>query len=478
MDIIVVATICCLLIGIWILIKKKDHPKQVKTLQLDVDSDVIQKAIRVREQTMEAMKKKKERNQSNPNQDPDLPPGQRWTKKWPVLDLGADIDLNLNDWNLDIEGLGEDGRGEQSLSLKDLVEICGSEQYQVPVHCVTSWSALDLKLGGIPFMKLIEHIKPRSDWKWLMQFGLDGYTVNVKREDVEREGVFIAFQHDGEPLSKEHGYIRLIIPHLYGWKGCKFLAGLQFLVDEEKGFWEQRGAHQRGRVIEEERWAEDEATKSTSVNEVLERCMTTNAKSLDLSNMNLTEIPQEVFQMTRLEELRLENNQIRELPSDIRKLQRLNRLVLSQNQISSIPKEIGELHNLSELYLINNQITHIPDELSQCENMVSLWFDNNRIEEIPASIGNLTEIGALSLDNNRISHLPLELSKLTQIRSLSFRKNPITKIPPEFHLLARLEQGWLGFDDGLIENISPSIAQEGSAEVIKELKRQYDASLQ
>lgn len=46
----------------------------------------------------------------------------------------------------------------------------------------------------------------------------------------------------------------MIIPHLYGWKGAKFLKTIKFADKDEPGFWETRGYHNRGDVWKEERF--------------------------------------------------------------------------------------------------------------------------------------------------------------------------------------------------------------------------------
>jgi len=333
---------------------------------------------------------------------------------------------------------------------------------------VTSWSVLGLEWTGIPFLSFLEHVKPKKNWKCLMQLGLDGYTVNAAREDVEREDVFIAYECNGVPLSQEHGCIRLLIPGLYGWKGCKFLGGLEFLEEEQKGFWEERGAHIRGRVEFEERWAEDKARDITDIKVLLQQ---TNRKSLDLSNLGLEEIPEEVFSMKKLQELRLENNKLKILPSRIGELTSLSRIVLSQNCLTSLPPEIGQLENLVELFLINNQLQQICPELANCSNLVSLWLDNNRIKEVPRELAKLTNLGALSLDNNLIEEMPKELAYLVELRSFSFRKNPVKWVPAEYYQLQALAVGWIGFDK--VENIPQEIVDEGPPAILNELKRQW-----
>ncbi len=64
----------------------------------------------------------------------------------------------------------------------------------------------------------------------------------------------LAFELDNKPISKEHGYVRLIIPHLYGWKASKFLVELEFSAVDKPGFWEIRGYHNHGDAFNEERY--------------------------------------------------------------------------------------------------------------------------------------------------------------------------------------------------------------------------------
>lgn len=178
-----------------------------------------------------------------------LPPGQKLTTGFPVLDLGIQPEININDWKLKFSGLNK----LVELSLNELKKL-GIQHYTKDFHCVTSWSKFDVKWTGIPFKKILEFVKPLPDWKFLIQHGKDGYSTNVPREDVERDDVFLAFELNGKPISREHGCVRLIIPHLYGWKASKFLIELEFSKVDKPGFWEVRGYHNHGDAFKEERY--------------------------------------------------------------------------------------------------------------------------------------------------------------------------------------------------------------------------------
>jgi DMSO/TMAO reductase YedYZ molybdopterin-dependent catalytic subunit len=83
-----------------------------------------------------------------------------------------------------------------------------------------------------------------------------GYTTNLALEDLDREGNLFAHTHNGEPLTREHGWpLRLVIPHLYFWKSAKWVRGLNFMQQDQPGFWEMYGYHNRGDPFKEERYS-------------------------------------------------------------------------------------------------------------------------------------------------------------------------------------------------------------------------------
>ena len=179
-----------------------------------------------------------------------LPSGQHLTSGFPVLDLGVQPEIDLQTWKLEIGGMVEK---PCSPSLEQLKRL-GTQSYTEDFHCVTSWSKFDVRWTGIPIKAIIDLVKPKNDWKHLIQYGKDGYSTNVPREDVERKNVFLAFELDGKPIPREHGYVRLIIPHLYAWKTSKFLTRLEFSITDKPGFWEVRGYHNHGDAFKEERY--------------------------------------------------------------------------------------------------------------------------------------------------------------------------------------------------------------------------------
>ena len=106
--------------------------------------------------------------------------------------------------------------------------------------------------------ELLARVKARPEAKYVLVHAEQGYTANVPLADLDRDNVLFATHHDGEPLTPEHGYpLRLIVPHLYAWKSVKWVRGLEFLDQDQAGFWEQNGYHMRGDPFQEQRFDTD-----------------------------------------------------------------------------------------------------------------------------------------------------------------------------------------------------------------------------
>jgi Leucine-rich repeat (LRR) protein len=100
---------------------------------------------------------------------------------------------------------------------------------------------------------------------------------------------------------------------------------------------------------------------------------------LDLSNQNLTSVPQITFSNTAIQVLNLASNSLTgSLPGEIRFLQSLKVLNLSNNQFTGLPAEIGQLQNLEVLDVSNNKITGLPNELGNLKNLKVLKLTGNQ----------------------------------------------------------------------------------------------------
>lgn len=181
-----------------------------------------------------------------------LPPGQKLTTGFPVLDLGVQPEIFTGDWRLKLDGLVEkpgELTWEQFHALPQVEDVSD-------FHCVTTWSKYDCRWGGVAFTTLYEFVQPKPEAKFVYFTGYDGYSTNVALEKCLDDDVLIATKFDGAPLPREHGGpARVIIPKLYAWKGAKFVSGIAFLAEDKLGFWEVRGYSNTADPWTEDRYA-------------------------------------------------------------------------------------------------------------------------------------------------------------------------------------------------------------------------------
>lgn len=125
-----------------------------------------------------------------------------------------------------------------------------------------------------------------------------------------------------------------------------------------------------------------------------------NLEYLDLSDYNLTNIPNSIGDFEFLIEINLDGNLINSLPDSITYLESIKVLRLNNNLLSEIPDEIGNLTVLEELYLSGNQITSIPESIGNLQNLNKLFIRANQITTLPSTICNLPDNCNIQVQDN------------------------------------------------------------------------------
>jgi len=180
-----------------------------------------------------------------------LPPGQRMTNGWPVLDLGIHPAIPLNEWTLTIGGA-------VAHSVVWTWQDFLAQPRIRPVsdfHCVTSWSTFDNQWEGVSFRHLLSTVQPLPSARFVLFSASDGYTTNLPLDACDDDDVLLAFQWNGAPLTTEHGGpVRVIVPKRYAWKGAKWVKAIAFAERDQPGFWEVRGYSNSARPWDEDRY--------------------------------------------------------------------------------------------------------------------------------------------------------------------------------------------------------------------------------
>ncbi|MEC1480864.1 sulfite oxidase-like oxidoreductase [Bacillus velezensis] len=184
-----------------------------------------------------------------------IPPNQNVTTKFPVLHAGnVPYYEDMSKWNLQVYGLVD---RPMLLSFEDIKAFPEAE-VKNDIHCVTGWSRLDNIWQGICAKDIAEKAGVHKEAGFVILHAEEGWTANLPLSDFARETSLLAYAHNGEPLTPEHGYpLRGVFPHLYFWKSAKWLRGIQFTKENHPGFWEKNGYHMRGDPWKNERFTWD-----------------------------------------------------------------------------------------------------------------------------------------------------------------------------------------------------------------------------
>ena len=140
--------------------------------------------------------------------------------------------------------------------------------------------------------------------------------------------------------------------------------------------------------------------------------------SLDLSGKELSRLPDEVTELTEMQELRLDYNSLTELPTSIIKLKNLIRLHLNDNKLTKLPSEIGDLKELRRLDVSYNQLVSLPTSIQKLNQLEELRLNANRLTELPSEIGDLKKLEWLGVSGN--------LLRSDAIHALEMKKKEIT----------------------------------------------------
>lgn len=113
-------------------------------------------------------------------------------------------------------------------------------------------------------------------------------------------------------------------------------------------------------------------------------------------------------------------------------------LDLSDNQLSSLPEEISTLTHLKILFASNNCFTALPAVLGQCPQLEMIGFKSNHIIEVPAA-ALPKKLRWLILTDNKITQLPEALGERTRLQKLALAGNCLRQLPDSFGQLHNLE---------------------------------------
>ena len=194
-----------------------------------------------------------------------LAPGQQRTRKFPVTgESRASQELSIHNWRLEITGAVEQSR---TLDFAELLAL-PQETLARDIHCVTGWSRLGLTFEGVPFQALLSLVRVQPTGRFVRFTAYSDRRHDTSLPlDLAIEDSWLVHRVDGSPLTPKHGFpVRVVTPSRYFYKSLKWLKSIEFLEQDQLGFWERTSAyHNHGDPWKEERY---EGTRFTSQAEV------------------------------------------------------------------------------------------------------------------------------------------------------------------------------------------------------------------
>ncbi|MGB0402985.1 MAG: leucine-rich repeat domain-containing protein [Salibacteraceae bacterium] len=159
-----------------------------------------------------------------------------------------------------------------------------------------------------------------------------------------------------------------------------------------------------------------------------------NVYKLDLSDQELTSIPQEIYQFENLEYLVLDRNQIVNPTFPSNKLLSLKYISLKENGIREFRIFHDCLSQLKELYLDLNELIEYPEINNSFIELITLSLRNNYITTLPLEDLNLSRVRFLYLDSNPLKNTELAFTYSIHLERLSLFKTQLKAIPNDIQL--------------------------------------------
>lgn len=158
---------------------------------------------------------------------------------------------------------------------------------------------------------------------------------------------------------------------------------------------------------------------------------------------NLTTFPNAIFDLAdSLEILDLSNNQLSELPEDLPRLKKLRILFCSNNRFIKLPEVLGQCPHLQMIGFKSNQIASVS---SASLPTLTRWLilTDNKIDSLPEDFGKLVRLQKLALAGNRLTSLPDSIVNCCKLELVRLSANQLVTFPDALLELPRL--AWLAF---------------------------------
>ena len=145
-------------------------------------------------------------------------------------------------WSLQIGGMVE---RPYSLTLAEIKALPAVTEYRT-LACISNEIGGDLISNagwkGVRLKDLLEKAGVKAGAVDIALSARDGYAESFPIEKALSPDVLAVYEMNGAPLRDDHGFpIRLLVPDIFGMKNVKWLAKIEVVNYDYKGFWQEQG---------------------------------------------------------------------------------------------------------------------------------------------------------------------------------------------------------------------------------------------
>ena len=132
---------------------------------------------------------------------------------------GSPRDVDINSYRLAVDGLVDHAL---SLSYQDLLQYAPLTR-AVLLIC-PGFFVDNADWTGVPVKTILSEAGLKPEAREVIFHSVDGYQQYFPLQDVLKDGVFLAYQVNGQTLPREHGYpLQLVVQGAYGSKWAKWV---------------------------------------------------------------------------------------------------------------------------------------------------------------------------------------------------------------------------------------------------------------
>jgi hypothetical protein len=150
---------------------------------------------------------------------------------------------------------------------------------------------------------------------------------------------------------------------------------------------------------------------------------------INISNNNISELPDYIRNFPNLRQLWLNNNKFKEVPSVVSHIKGLTYLSLSYNPISSLSNLDLSKTSIKSLRLIQVGLNRLDLQCPKTPTLKSLSLHMNNLNSIEGLYQYFPNLIQLGVSNNNLSSFPSEVENLKYLEKINLIKNQIKKLP-------------------------------------------------